>query len=288
MTELVYWSLRDITESYMATLQGKTAVVTGASSGIGKATARLLADEGSHVFIAGRSIERLEEVARSIQDGGGRATVGAFDLHDYDALQAFVAEAAQQTGRLDIIVNAAGVHHPGTIADGKLADWRAMFETNVIAVLVGSQAAIRVMRETGSTGHVVTISSYAGQGEGHHVYGATKAAVNSICKVLRAELENEPIRGVTIMPGAVATNFGRYHPPEFVSGVLKSVGISTAFQAGDVLPDGVLEQLRARASAIFASPMDIARAVLYAVTQPHDVSVSEILVGPRKSFPTAA
>ncbi len=272
----------------MATLQGKTAVVTGASSGIGKATARLLADEGSHVFIAGRSIERLKEVARSIEDGGGRATVGAFDLHDYDALQAFVAEAAEQTGRLDIIVNAAGVHHPGTIADGKLADWRAMFETNVIAVLAGSQAAIRIMRETGGTGHVVTISSYAGQGEGYHVYGATKAAVNSICKVLRAELENEPIRAVTIMPGAVATNFGRHHSPEFVSGMLKSVGISTAFQAGDVLPDDVLEELRARASAIFASPIDIARAVLYAVTQPHDVSVYEILVGPRKSFPSAA
>jgi NADP-dependent 3-hydroxy acid dehydrogenase YdfG len=272
----------------MATLQGKTAVVTGASSGIGKATARLLADEGSHVFMAGRNIERLEEVARSIEDSGGRATVGAFDLHDYDALQAFVAAAAQQTGRLDIIVNAAGVHHPGTIADGKLADWQAMFETNVMAVLVGSQTAIRIMRETGGTGHVVTISSYAGQGEGCHVYGATKAAVNSICKVLRAELEDEPIRAVTIMPGAVATNFGRHHPPEFVSGMLKSVGIRTTFQAGDVLPDDALEQLSARASAIFATPMDIARAVLYAVTQPHDVSVSEILVGPRKSFPTAA
>jgi len=272
----------------MVALPGKTSVITGASSGIGKATACLLAEEGSHVFIAGRSIERLKEVARSIEDGGGKATIGAFDLNDYDALQAFVAEAAERTGRLDIIVNAAGVHHPGTIADGKLADWRAMFETNVIAVLAGSQAAIRVMRETGSKGHIVTISSYAGQGDGHDVYGATKAAVNSICKVLRAELENEPIRAVTIMPGAVATNFGRHHPPEFVSGLLKSVGISTTFETGDVLSDEVLEELRNRASSIFASPNDIARAVLYAVTQPHDVSVSEILVGPRKSFPSAA
>jgi NADP-dependent 3-hydroxy acid dehydrogenase YdfG len=272
----------------MATLQGKTAVITGASSGIGKAIACLLADEGSHVFIAGRSIARLEEVARSIEARGGRATVGAFDLLDCDALQDFVAEAAEQTGRLDILVNAAGVHHPGTIADGKLADWRAMFETNVIAVLAGSQSAIRVMRETGSKGHVVTISSYAGQGEGYHVYGATKAAVNSICKVLRAELENEPIRTVTIMPGAVATNFGRHYPPKFVNGMFKSVGISTAFQTGDVLSDEMLEDLSTRASAIFASPNDIARAVLYAVTQPHDVSVSEILVGPRKSFPRAA
>ena len=272
----------------MAELHGKTAVVTGASSGIGKATACLLAAQGSHVFIAGRSHERLLEVARSIENAGGQATVGAFDLHDYDALQAFVAQAAEQTGRLDIMVNAAGVHHPGTIIDGKLADWRAMFETNVMAVLAGSQAAIRVMRETRSNGHIVTISSYAGQGEGYHVYGATKAAVNSICKVLRAELENEPIRAVTIMPGAVATNFGRHYPPEFVSGIFKSVGISTAFQTGDVLSDEMLEQLRTRASAIFASASDIARAVLYAVTQPHHVSVSEVLVGPRKSFPNAA
>jgi NADP-dependent 3-hydroxy acid dehydrogenase YdfG len=272
----------------VAALQGKTAVVTGASSGIGKATACLLAEQGCHVFIAGRSTERLLEVARSIEDAGGQATVGAFDLHDYDKLQTFVAEAARQTGRLDIIVSAAGVHHPGTIADGTLADWRAMFETNVIAVLAGSQAAIRVMRETASNGHVVTISSYAGQGEGYHVYGATKAAVNSICKVLRKELENEPIRAVTIMPGAVATNFGRHYPPDFVNGMFKSVGIPTAFQTGDVLSDETLEDLKTRASAIFASPNDIARAVLYAVTQPHDLSVSEILVGPRKSFPGAA
>ena len=272
----------------MTTLHGKTAVVTGASSGIGKAIACLLAEEGSHVFIAGRSRDRLQEIARSIEDAGGRASIGAFDLHDYDRLQAFVAEAAEQTGRLDILVNAAGVHHPGTIVDGKLADWRAMFETNVIAVLAGSQAAIRAMRETASKGHVVTISSYAGQGEGYHVYGATKAAVNSICKVLRQELEDEPIRAVTIMPGAVATNFGRYFPPEFVNGMFKSVGISTAFQTGDVLSDEMLKELQARASGVFASPDDIAQAVLYAVTQPHDVSVSEILVGPRKSFPSAA
>src|SRR5713101_6551837 len=105
----------------MATLQGKTAVVTGASSGIGKATARLLADEGSHVFIARRSIERLKEVARSIEDGGGRATVGAFDLHDYYALQAFVAEAAEQTGRLDT----SSTPRESTIpAPSPMANWR--------------------------------------------------------------------------------------------------------------------------------------------------------------------
>src|SRR6202043_1808283 len=114
--------------------------------------------------------------------------------------RAFVAEAADRTGRLDIMVNAAGVDHPGSIIDGDLADWRGMFETNVMAVLVGSQAAIRAMRATESQGHIVTISSYAGRGDGYRVYGATKAAVNSICATLRKELEDEPIRVITIMP----------------------------------------------------------------------------------------
>lgn len=269
----------------MAVLQGSTAIVTGASSGIGRATAHRLGVEGSHVFIAGRSGERLEALAQSIEAAGGKASTGAFDLRDYEKLQAFIAEAADLTGRLDIMVNAAGVDYPGTIVSGELAHWRDMFDTNVIAVLVGSQAAVRAMRATQSKGHIVTISSYAGTGEGYRVYGATKAAVNSLCKALRGELEDEPIRSVTIMPGAVATNFGRNFPPEFVSGLLKSVGIASDFETGDVLSNETLEALRTRAPAIFASPDDIARAVLYAVTQPHDLSVSEILVGPRKSFP---
>src|SRR5260221_10153217 len=121
----------------MVTWHGKPAFVTGVSSGIGKATVCLLAEQVSQVLIAARSTERLREVARSIEAAGGKASVGAFDLHDYDKLQAFVAEAAEQTGRLDIIVNAAGVHHPGTIVDGKLADWRATFQTKVFSGRAG-------------------------------------------------------------------------------------------------------------------------------------------------------
>src|SRR5258707_14874973 len=106
----------------MVTLHGKTAVVTGASSGIGKATACLLAEQGSHVFIAGRSTERLREVARSIEAAGGKARVGAFDLHDYAKPETFVAEAAEPPGGLDTIVNAASAHPAGTSVDGKVAD----------------------------------------------------------------------------------------------------------------------------------------------------------------------
>lgn len=272
----------------MPALQGTTAVVTGASSGIGRAIAEQLAAEGSHVFVNGRSIERLEALARTIESAGGTASVGAFDLTDSDRLQAFIADAADRTARLDIMVSAAGVDHPGSIEDGSLADWRDMFETNVMAMLVGSQAAVRAMRKTDSKGHIVTISSDAGTGEGFRVYGATKAAVNSIGKALRIELEDGPIRAVTIMPGAVATNFGRNHPPEFVNRLLNSVGIASDFKAGEVLSDQTLKTLNARAPAIFAAPDDIARALLYAVRQPQDLSVAEILVGPRKSFPQHA
>jgi NADP-dependent 3-hydroxy acid dehydrogenase YdfG len=272
-------------ENAMPALDGRISVVTGASSGIGRATAEALAREGSHVFIAGRDAGRLDAIARAIGQQGGQATVGAFDLHDSERLEDFVAGAAKTFGRLDVMVNAAGVDHPGTIADGHLTQWRDMFDTNVIALLVGSQAAIRAMRETKGQGHIVTISSYAGRGDGFRVYGATKAAANSISSALRKELEGDPIRAVTILPGAVTTNFGRHFPPEYVNGLFKSFGIPSDFETGDILSDETLNALHGRASAVFASPEDIARAVIYAVTQPHDLSVSEIVIGPRKSFP---
>jgi NADP-dependent 3-hydroxy acid dehydrogenase YdfG len=272
-------------EVALSKLEGTTAVVTGASSGIGRATAKTLAKEGAHVFITGRDIDRLKEAAAAIEQEGGKATIAVFDLQDYDELKAFIADAARRTGRLDIIVNAAGVDHPGTIAEGELEQWHEMFETNVIAVLVGSQAAIRAMRETKCPGHIITISSGAGKGEAFRVYGATKAAVNSVCASLRKELEDEPIRAVTIMPGAVSTNFGRNFPPEVVNGLLKRFGAPETFKTGDLIPEETLQALHQHASGIFAAPEDIAEAVLYAVTQPHDIMVSEIVIGPRKSFP---
>lgn len=148
------------------------------------------------------------------------------------------------------------------------------------------RAIARLLAKEGSHGHIVTISSYAGQGDGFRVYGATKAAVNSICKTLRKELEDEPIRVVAMMPGAVSTNFGRNFPPNFVNGFLKSFGLPENFETGSILSEETLESLNTRAPAFFASPDDSVRSVLFAVTQPHDVSVSEILVGPRKSFPS--
>ena len=130
----------------MSLLENKTAIVTGATSGIGRAIALNLARSGAHVFLTGRDAERLEEVARMIRQEGGLASVEAFDLRESDRLQTFVAAAAKEAGRLDIMVNAAGVDHPGTIADGGHTEWRDMFEINVIAMLVGSQAGSAARR----------------------------------------------------------------------------------------------------------------------------------------------
>ncbi|HEY6286201.1 MAG TPA: SDR family oxidoreductase [Ktedonobacteraceae bacterium] len=267
----------------MPGLENKVAVVTGASSGVGSAIAQALARERCHVFLTGRDGKRLQDVASSIKQQGGSATFAAFDLKDSTRLRAFITDAAHTQGRLDILVNAAGVDYPGTVADSNEADWRDMFDINVLAVLAGSQAAIAAMRETKSAGHIVTISSYAGRGEGFRVYGATKAAVNSICRSLTMELEDDHIRSVNIMPGAVATNFGRTHPPEFVNQLLGAFGIPAHVESGGILPPEALDALSQ--SPYFASADDIARAVVYAVSQPQDVSVSEIVVGPRKSFP---
>src|SRR5260370_40597870 len=126
------------------------------------------------------------------------------------------------------------------------------------------------------------IPPYAGRGAGCRVYGATKAAVNSICRSLTLELEDDHIRAVNIMPGAVATNFGRTHPPEFVNQLLGALGLPAHVESGDILPPSTLDALSKL--PYFASADDVARAVVYAVSQPQDVSVSEIVVGPRKSF----
>ncbi len=267
------------------TLSGKTAIVTGASSGIGQATALELAAVGAHVFLGGRTPARMEETAKQIEEAGGRATVVALDVREPAQVQNLVAGAVQQTGRLDILVNNAGVSYPSTIVDGYPERWRTMLETNVLALLVGSQAAIRAMRECGAEGHIVNISSVAGRRDATGVYGATKAAVNSIATTLRAELEEDTIRVVNILPGAVATNFARNFDPAVIEGFIKATGIEgVEFTPGEHLPDEVLERLAKIAQKTLARPEDIARAVLFAVTQPIELNVFELVVRPQRAL----
>jgi NADP-dependent 3-hydroxy acid dehydrogenase YdfG len=265
-------------------LSGRTAIVTGASSGIGRAIALRLAEAGAHVFITGRTKSALDEVAREADKLGGKATGHAFDIRDVKALQDFIARAANETGRLDIMVNNAGLEYPSSIIEGNPERWREMLEVNVLSLLVGSQAAIRAMRACRALGHIVNISSVAGRTEASGVYGSTKWAVNSIATSLRKELEGDSIRVVNIMPGATATNFARNFPPEFVQGIVASLGLKADFKQGEQMPPELIDQVAKAGKLFLASADDVARAVLYAVTQPIELNVFEIVVRPQRSL----
>jgi NADP-dependent 3-hydroxy acid dehydrogenase YdfG len=266
------------------TLAGKTAVVTGASSGIGRAIAERLGAAGAHVFLAGRTRDAMDASRARIEAAGGRGTVVVLDVRDIAQVRDLVDRAVRETGRLDVMVNNAGISHPAPITEGEPEEWRAMLETNVLALLVGSQAAIRAMRQCGAEGHVVNISSIAAQRPDSGVYGATKHAVNCISSTLRRELEEDTIRVVNVMPGAIATNFARHFDPAFVAGIVQGAGVQAEVKRGERLPDEVMETLQPRLRQLLASAEDVAAAVLYAVTQPIHVNVAEIVVRPPKQL----
>jgi NADP-dependent 3-hydroxy acid dehydrogenase YdfG len=265
-------------------LKGRTAIVTGASSGIGRAIAIRLGEAGAHIFLAGRTESALKEGAQAVEKAGGRATTVAFDARDVKQVQGLVDKAVKATGRVDIMVNNAGLEFPSSIVEGNPEHWREMLEVNVLALLVGSQAAIRAMRACGAAGHIVNISSTAGRSEASGVYGSTKWAVNSIATTLRKELENDKIRVVNIMPGAVATNFARNFPPEFVQGILNSLGVKAEIKPGGTVPPELLDQVAAAGKMFLAAADDIARAVVFAVTQPIELNIFEMVVRPQRQL----
>jgi NADP-dependent 3-hydroxy acid dehydrogenase YdfG len=269
-------------------LKGRTAIVTGASSGIGRAIAIRLGGAGAHVFLAGRTESALKEGVQAVEKAGGRGTAVAFDARDVKQVQALVEKALKATDRVDIMVNNAGLSFPSSIIDGDPERWREMLEVNVLALLAGSQAAIRAMRACGSSGHVVNISSTSGRGDATGVYGSTKWAVNSIATTLRKELENDKIRVVNIIPGAVATNFARNFPPEFVQGIASSLGIKANIEPGKPVAPDVLDQIAAAGKLFLASADDVARAVLFAVTQPIELNIFEMVVRPQRQLQVPA
>jgi len=266
-------------------LAGKTAIVTGASSGIGGAIAKALAAEGAEVYAAGRTETALKGLIDEIKTADGKAHAAVIDVRDPVSISGLVDRAVKETRRINIMVNNAGLSYPDTIATGKFEHWREMFETNVLGLLAGAQAAIKAMRKGKFEGHIVNISSIAGRREGAGVYGATKAAVNTIGDTLRQELENDPIRVVQIMPGAVMTNFGRNFPRQVVEGLLKSMGENVAPDMEGKLPQEAIDRAQAKAAQMFAHADDIARAVVYAVTQPVTLNIYEMVVRPQRGLP---
>lgn len=262
-------------------LKGKIAIVTGATSGIGLAIARELARAGAKVYVAGRSAERTDAAAAKLKAEGLDAASSVFNMREPAEVIAAIEKIAEDEGALNIMVNNAGLSYPGSILDGDPEHWREMYETNCVGLLAGCKGAVGAMRKTKSAGHVVNISSIAGRSETAGVYGSTKSAVNQICSTLRKELENDPIRVVNIMPGAVVTNFGRNFPPEMVKGLLAAGGVGQDFEAGDTLGEEDLAKVQTAQKQAFASAEDVARAVRYVVEQPTELNISEMVVRPQ-------
>jgi len=265
-------------------LRGRTAVVTGSSSGIGRAVAERLASEGVFVVLSGRDKTSLEECTKRISSAGGKSVAVVTDIRDAKAVQGLVDTALKETGRLDIFVNNAGVSYLGNILDAEPESWSNMLETNVFSLLVGCQAAVRAMRASGNPGHIVNISSVAALNPESGVYGATKHAVNVITNTLRAELIDDPIQVITVMPGLVATNIGRNVDPAIVAGLVAMSGLEAEVVPGERLPDAVLEAAQAALGEIMIRPEDIAEGVFFAVSQPPGVHIAEIVIRPNKDF----
>lgn len=237
-------------------LEGKVAVVTGASSGIGEATALALAGEGARVALAARRADRLEHLAGRI---GGNALPLALDVSDEADVRRVTNRIREEWGRIDILVNNAGVMLLGPIDGADTEDWRRMVNTNVLGLMYCTHAALPAMREQRS-GHVVNISSVAGRTvrAGAGVYNATKWAVGAFSESLRQEVHTLGIRVTVVEPGAVATELLEHITvPEVQREMKQWVGSLTPLASAD-----------------------IAASILYAVTQPPHVNVNEILIRP--------
>lgn len=265
-------------------LAGKTAIVTGASSGIGRAIAEHLGGAGAHVYLTGRTESLMDECKTHIEQQGGKAEVVTADIRDVTQVQDLINQAVESTGRLDIMVNNAGLEFPAKIMQGDPENWRTMLETNVLGLLVGCQAAVKAMRTCNAEGHIVNISSVSAQRNNTGVYGATKHAVNVISSSLREELEEDTIRVTNVMPGAIATNFARNFDRDFVNQILKMAGMDIEVQAGEHLPHAVLETLQQKTNQLLGNPNDVAKAVIYAVTQPIEVNIADIVVRPPRAM----
>lgn len=268
----------------MSELTDRTAVVTGASSGIGRAIALRLGAAGAHVVLGGRSAEPMEDAAEAIRSSGGDATVRTLDVRRPAEVQGLVDAAVDATGRLDVMVNNAGVSFPEPILDADPEHWQIMFDTNVVGLLAGCQAAVKAMRACGATGHLVNISSIAALNRESGVYGSTKHAVNAITHTLRQELIDDPIQVTTVMPGAIATNFARNFDPELLQGLGAMVGVEMELERGQKLPDEAIDAVQAAMDDQLCSADDVADAVFYVVTRPAKVHISEIVVRPNKDL----
>jgi NADP-dependent 3-hydroxy acid dehydrogenase YdfG len=244
----------------MSNIEGKIVVITGASSGLGEATARLLSTKGAILVLGARRQDRLKALAETLGSADGKALAVTTDVTDPAQVKRLVDAAARTFGRVDVMINNAGLMPQAPLELLKIDEWDQMINVNIKGVLYGIAAALPHMKEQ-KTGHFINVSSVAGHrvGPGFAVYAATKHAVLALSEGLRQEVKPYNIRTTVISPGAVATEL-----PNSVTDPAAAARIKKFY-------------------AEVAVPADsFARAVAYAMGQPDDVDINEILFRPTK------
>ncbi|PZW69886.1 NADP-dependent 3-hydroxy acid dehydrogenase YdfG [Pseudomonas sp. URMO17WK12:I1] len=244
----------------MNDIQEKVVLITGASSGIGEGCARLLAEKGARVVLGARRVERLEQLVEEIRASGGQAIARRLDVTDAADVQAFVDAAKAEYGRVDVLLNNAGVMPLSMIEALKLDEWNRMIDVNIRGVLHGIAAALPVMQSQRS-GQIINVASIGAYrvSPTAAVYCATKYAVRAISDGLRQEVGGD-IRVTLVSPGVVESEL-----------------------ADSISDEGARDAMR-EFRKVAISPAAIARAVAYAIEQPADVDVSELVVRPTASI----
>jgi NADP-dependent 3-hydroxy acid dehydrogenase YdfG len=238
-------------------INDKVVVITGGSSGIGEAIALLLAEKGAKVVLGARRLEQLQKVAKRITHEGGEAIFQVSDVKQLKDLENLVSKAVGTFGRLDVLINNAGISRLSRFDDLQVKDWEEMIDVNLKGVLYGIAASLPVFRRQNS-GHIINIISTSGlkivplQG----VYAATKNAVRTISEALRQEA-GDTLRVTGISPGFVKTNL-----------------------ADSIRDPNIKKAIADKAEKIAISPTIIAEAVLYAIGQPANVDVGDIVIRP--------
>jgi Short-chain alcohol dehydrogenase of unknown specificity len=241
-------------------IEGKVVVITGASSGLGESTARLLATEGASVVLGARRVDRLKSLATELTTNGARALAVETDVTKYDQVKRLVDEAVRSFGRVDAMLNNAGLMPHSPLERLKVEDWNQMIDVNIKGVLYGIAAALPHMKAQKS-GHFINVSSVAGHKvrAGGVVYAATKHAVRVISEGLRMEVKAYNIRTTVISPGALDT--------ELVDRITES---------------DIRENVRKLTDEMALPAETFARMVAFAMSQPEDVDVNEILFRPTR------
>lgn len=244
-------------------LSGAVALVTGASSGIGEATARVLALQGAAVALVARRSERIEALGGEIADSGGTALPIEADVADRERAEAAVAHTVAELGRLDVVINNAGVMLLGPMLEAPVEEWERMVEVNLLGLMYVAKASLphllEAAEEEAGVADIVNISSVAGRiaRAGSGVYNATKFGVGAFSEALRQELTGRHLRVSVIEPGAVATELPDHNREPVREQIHRTFG--------------EIEQLQAE---------DIADAISYVVTRPRHVTVNELLIRP--------